>query len=83
MLAAEAALAGNTGFFMFNMLRYKPQAEYGPLHDFEPCTGQEAYFNGLQHPLKPGDSGRLARIEQWGVIFFWYLLQPLSEWAVL
>jgi hypothetical protein len=44
MLAAEAGLAGNTGFFMFNMLRYKPQAEYASRYDFEPCTGQEAYF---------------------------------------
>jgi hypothetical protein len=44
MLAAEVAVTGNTGFFMLNMLRYKSQAEYGSAYNFEPCTGQEAYF---------------------------------------
>ncbi len=45
MTTAQTVIPENANILMLNLLKYKPQAEYGEGQHYEPCTGREAYFN--------------------------------------
>ena len=44
VLAAEKQIPENTPFVMLNLLKFKPQADYGDRKGEKPCSGMEAYL---------------------------------------
>jgi uncharacterized protein (DUF1330 family) len=42
--AASLALGDAGPVYMVNMVRYRPQADYGGRAELPPCSGREAYF---------------------------------------
>ena len=44
VLTVAAAIPADQPVFMLNLVRYRPQADYGERPDAPPCSGREAYL---------------------------------------